>query len=190
MNSQKTTIAILAMLSVSLALADDFKTLDGKEYKAATVTRVEPDGVVVKSKAGISKVYFAELPQEVQRRFNYDPQQARTYSAHQAAAYSAIQKEQGQAQHQPQGTALEDQAGLNEQQPAVDTGAAGQGQRPTPFPRHTPRYTTALHQFPHTYAPTPVPSVVPMTRTTSNNPVHHAPAAASHPKPHEKKTHK
>ena len=40
MNPWKTTIAILAALSVSLALADDFKTNNGKEYKNATVTQV------------------------------------------------------------------------------------------------------------------------------------------------------
>jgi hypothetical protein len=37
------------MLSVSLALADDFKTINGKEYKDATVTRAEADGIVVKN---------------------------------------------------------------------------------------------------------------------------------------------
>jgi len=120
---------ILATLSAaSLALADEFKTVDGKEYKDAKVTHVEPDGIVVKTKSGISKLYFGELPQEVQRRYNYDPQQARAYSAEQAASYSAIQKDQEQAEHQPKGTAPQDQPGLNEQQPATNTGAAGQGQ--------------------------------------------------------------
>jgi hypothetical protein len=38
----------------------------------ATVSRVEPDGIVVKTKSGISKVYFVELPKEVQQRFGYD----------------------------------------------------------------------------------------------------------------------
>ena len=55
----------------SIALADDFKTTDGKEYKNVTVKRVEPDGIVLSSKSGISKVYFTELPKEVQQRFNY-----------------------------------------------------------------------------------------------------------------------
>lgn len=50
------------MLSASLALAEDFKTINGKEYKNATVSRIEPDGVVLKSKSGIAKVYFTELP--------------------------------------------------------------------------------------------------------------------------------
>ena len=31
----KTTLAIIAALSASIALADDFKTLDGKEHKDA-----------------------------------------------------------------------------------------------------------------------------------------------------------
>jgi hypothetical protein len=65
-------------------LADDFKTVAGKEYKNATVTQVEPDGIVVKSKSGISKIYFQELPKEVQQRFNYNPQQAAAFAGAQA----------------------------------------------------------------------------------------------------------
>jgi len=75
--------AILVVCFASIALADDFKTNDGKEYKNATVTRVEGDGIVVKTKGGISKLYFAELPADVRERFHYDPAQA---AAAQAAA--------------------------------------------------------------------------------------------------------
>ena len=32
----------------SLAFADDFKTISGKEYKSVTVSRVEPDEIVIK----------------------------------------------------------------------------------------------------------------------------------------------
>jgi hypothetical protein len=66
-------VSILAALSASLALAEDFKTTNGKEYKNATVTHVEPDGIVLKTKTGISKVYFTELPKEVQERFLPSP---------------------------------------------------------------------------------------------------------------------
>ena len=62
---------MLAVLSASLALAEDFKTINGKEYKNATVSRAEPDGVVLKSKSGITKVYFIELPRDVQERFHW-----------------------------------------------------------------------------------------------------------------------
>jgi len=66
-----TTIAILPLLSASLVLCDDFKTIGGKEYKNATVSHVEADGIVLRTKTGISKVYFAELPKDVQERFHY-----------------------------------------------------------------------------------------------------------------------
>jgi hypothetical protein len=55
----------------AVALADDLQTVNGKEYKNATVSRVEADGIVIKSKSGITKIYFTELPKEVQERFGY-----------------------------------------------------------------------------------------------------------------------
>ena len=69
----QTTLVTLAALAVSIALAEDFKTIKGKEYKDATIIRVEADGIVLRTKTGISKVYFIELPKEVQERFHYGP---------------------------------------------------------------------------------------------------------------------
>jgi hypothetical protein len=66
------SLAIMAALSASLVLAEDFKTINGKEYKNATVSHIEADGIVVKTKSGIAKIYFVELPKEVQARFGYD----------------------------------------------------------------------------------------------------------------------
>src|ERR1044071_2099636 len=65
------TLAILIVCFASIALADDFKTIAGKEYKNVTVSRVEADGIVIKGKSGISKVYFVELPKDVQDRFHH-----------------------------------------------------------------------------------------------------------------------
>jgi hypothetical protein len=56
MNHQKMRLIILAALLASIALTDDFKTINGKEYINATVSRVERDGIVVKTKSGISKI--------------------------------------------------------------------------------------------------------------------------------------
>src|SRR6266478_6989884 len=70
----------------SVVLADDFKTIDGKEYKNVTVRRVEPDGIVLTTSVGISKVYFTELPKDVQERFHYDPEKAAAANAAQQAA--------------------------------------------------------------------------------------------------------
>ena len=79
MKDWATTLAILPLLSASLALAEDFKTIKGKEYKDATISRVEADGIVLRTKMGISKVYFIELPKEVQERFL--PSRAKTVAA-------------------------------------------------------------------------------------------------------------
>jgi thiol-disulfide isomerase/thioredoxin len=76
-------VAFLILCFATVALADDFKTVQGKEYKNVTVSRVEPDGIVLKGKSGISKVYFVELPKEVQERFHYNAVIAAAYSAQQ-----------------------------------------------------------------------------------------------------------
>jgi thiol-disulfide isomerase/thioredoxin len=65
-------------------MADDFKTIEGKEYKNVTVSRIEPDGIVLRTKSGISKLYFVELPKEVQERFHYNVAIAAAYSAQQS----------------------------------------------------------------------------------------------------------
>jgi hypothetical protein len=71
MKKRTTTLAILALLPTTLALAEDFKTVSGKVYNDAAIIRVEADGIVLKTKTGISKVYFVELPKDVQERFHY-----------------------------------------------------------------------------------------------------------------------
>ena len=78
MTNWQATLAILAALSVSIALAEDFKTTNGKEYKDATITRVEGDGIVIRTKTGISKVYFTELSKDVQERFHPRPRPSPT----------------------------------------------------------------------------------------------------------------
>ena len=64
-------MAILPLLLATFARAEDFKTVTGKVYKDATVSRVETDGIELKTKTGISKVYFTELPPELQERFHW-----------------------------------------------------------------------------------------------------------------------
>src|SRR5436190_15065645 len=83
-------LTFLILCFASVAFADDFKAINGKEYKNVKVSRVEPDGIVLVSSSGISKVYFTELPKEVQERYQYDAAQAAAYSAEQTATQSAI----------------------------------------------------------------------------------------------------
>jgi hypothetical protein len=96
---RRETILVIAALYSSLALADDFKTIGGKEYKGATVSRVEADGIVLRTKSGISKVYFVELPKDVQERFHYHAAKA---NAEQNAAQEQLRKQQEAALRQRQ----------------------------------------------------------------------------------------
>ena len=113
-------LMFLVLPFISAVFADDFKTLNGKEYKDATVTRVEPDGIVVKTKSGVTKVYFAELPRDVQERFHYDSEKAASYSAEQAANYAAYQKQQEETRRQRADADAKNNAVLAEQQAATN----------------------------------------------------------------------
>ena len=93
---------ILLVCFASIALADDFKTIDGKEYKNVTVSKQEPDGItVMNKKAGVMvKLYFTELSKEVQERFHYDASKGDAYSAEQTAKLEALRKQQEKAQRE------------------------------------------------------------------------------------------
>src|SRR6266516_6010565 len=120
-------LTFLILCFASVVLADDFKVIDGKEYKNVTVRRVEPDGIVLISSSGISKVYFTELPKEVQARFHYDAAKSAAYSAQQTATQAAFQKQQEELQRK-----LAEEAQKNEQN-RLRTAAAFVPQRGQPI---------------------------------------------------------
>jgi chromosome segregation ATPase len=113
-------VSALIFSFASLGFSEDFKTVNGKEYKDATVTRVEPDGIVVKTKLGVTKVYFTELTKDVQERFHYDSEKAASYSAEQAANYTAYQKQQEETRRQQAEADARNNAALAEQQAATN----------------------------------------------------------------------
>jgi hypothetical protein len=78
----KTALVVSAALSMSLALADDFKTTDGNEYKNAKVSRVEPDGIVITFSGETIKIPFTKLSEELQRKYHYDPETAKSFAEH------------------------------------------------------------------------------------------------------------
>jgi hypothetical protein len=73
------SFVILIVCFASVAVAEDFKTINGKIYKDATISHVEADGIILRTKTGISKVYFIELPKDVRERFLPTP--AKTVAA-------------------------------------------------------------------------------------------------------------
>ena len=117
---QTKLFTILLLSFAAAALSEDFKTVNGKEYKDATVTRVYPDGIVVKTNSGITKVYFPELPKDVQERFHYDSEKAASYSAEQAANYTAYQRQQDGTQRQQQAADAKTEASVAAQRAATN----------------------------------------------------------------------
>ena len=133
--SKMKILTFLILCFASVAFADDFKAIDGKEYKNVTVSRVEPDGIVLKSSSGISKVYFTELPKEVQERFQYDPTQAAAYSAEQTTSQVAFQTQQAELRRKlaeeknRYWTGQEPAKNQEDKLPAPATVVAGRGQQ-------------------------------------------------------------
>ena len=117
---QTKLFTILLLSFAAAAFSEDFKTVNGKEYKDATITRVEPDGIVVKTTSGITKVYFTELPKDVQEHFHYDSEKAASYSAEQAGNYTAYQKQQEDIRRQQQDADAKNNAALAQQQAATN----------------------------------------------------------------------
>jgi hypothetical protein len=117
---QTKLFTILFLSFAAATLAEDFKTVNGKEYKDASITRVEPDGIVLKTNSGITKVYFTELPKDVQEHFHYDSEKAASYSAEQAANYTAYQKQQDETRRRQQDGDARNNAALAEQQAATN----------------------------------------------------------------------
>ena len=120
---------MLAALCTSLALADDFKTVDGKEYKNVKVSRVEPDGMVLITKSGISKVYFAELPKEVQERFHYDPQKAAEFTSQTKNGIDQALHERADANARAAETAAQLEANYRRRQAIIREQAAEQARK-------------------------------------------------------------
>ena len=81
---------VLAFVQSAAAL--DVTTNDGKTYKNATISRVEPDGIVIISKTGVIKLYFRELPKELQEKYGYDAAKAEAYTAAEAEKQRQLQE--------------------------------------------------------------------------------------------------
>lgn len=88
----KTILAAVLVCVVSMVShAEDFKLVNGKEYKGVTVSRVEPDGIMIATDAGVEKLRFVELEATIQKKYGYDPKKALAFAA--AAQNAAIERQ-------------------------------------------------------------------------------------------------
>jgi chromosome segregation ATPase len=74
-------------------------TLIGQTFQNCQLLKVEADGITFSHSQGITKVIYANLPPDLQKRFGYDPHQAAALSE----AQIRYQEELRQANDQAQG---------------------------------------------------------------------------------------
>lgn len=79
----------------------DIRTSSGEIYKNCKVTKAEPDGITIFHSKGVAKIPFANLSQDYQRQFNYNPSNSAAYAEAQAKqnaeAWKRIEKERVEA---------------------------------------------------------------------------------------------
>src|SRR5204863_9011249 len=68
---------------------NELKLETGTVLKAATVLRVDPDGLHIAHHDGVSKVKFENLPEDVQKQFAFDREEAEKFRAEKEAAQEA-----------------------------------------------------------------------------------------------------
>jgi hypothetical protein len=119
-------VLAMVMATLQFMVADDFKTVDGKEYKNAKVSRVEPDGIVITFSGGIVKILFTELSPEIQTRYGYDPKAAAEFTQESIAQRQALNvelqraKEKAEAARAEQFSAARDDQQIRQAAQAAD----------------------------------------------------------------------
>ena len=92
----KTSLSVILVLVFATfpAWAEDW-TVNGNTYHNVTVTKVDSDKVHITYDGGIGSVNLADLPADLQKRFNYDPAKAK--AAEQAEAERQAESDQERA---------------------------------------------------------------------------------------------
>jgi len=84
---KKMSLLILSLtLTISLSWAGDgegavttLTTVNGQRFEGVEVLKQDPDGLLFRHSKGMAKVPFADLSEEVQKRFNYKPEAAAAF---------------------------------------------------------------------------------------------------------------
>lgn len=96
----KVICVIAAACFPFIAHAEEIKLANGQIVKG-DISRVEPDGLVVMTDEGITKVLFRDLPKDAAARYGYNPQAEQRYQSQRAvnSAVMAKQKARDQARY-------------------------------------------------------------------------------------------
>jgi hypothetical protein len=105
MQSKHLIVVGVVTLCTALGAAetDSIATRNGITYTNAIIQRVDPDGVVIEyipqpGSIGIAKLKFANLSDELRKRYNYNPTDAVTFEQNQAAGIARWQEQIAQGE--------------------------------------------------------------------------------------------
>ena len=105
MSLRTVTLILTILLAVRVCFALDITTRKGVTYKQATVAKVEPDGIRITHAEGAAKIPFEDLPDVLQRQYNYDPAKVAAYHKQIDDAREAVAAKAAEEQRQRQETA-------------------------------------------------------------------------------------
>jgi hypothetical protein len=74
-------IVIALILTAAFLRADDITTIRGEKFTNVSISRVEPDGIVVIKSDGIVKIPFTDLSPELRAKYGYDPKKAAQFKS-------------------------------------------------------------------------------------------------------------
>lgn len=98
-----------------MAFAEDFSLANGQVVKG-DLSRVEPDGLVLVTDAGIEKISFLLLSDEIRKRYGFDLKKAEAFRAEQAASrqqaarVDALQQKEPSLEEQQRRVKIESEA--------------------------------------------------------------------------------
>ena len=82
--------ALMVMIGAMVAQADSTLTVGGVIYTNAVFGAVTPYAVTIKHSTGVAEVPLSELPDDLQKRFGYDPEKAQVYLQESTARQAAL----------------------------------------------------------------------------------------------------
>lgn len=90
--------AVALCATLDAAETNSITTRDGITYTNAVIQRADPNGIVIEyvprpGSVGIAKLKFANLPEEIQRRYNYNATDAQIFEQNQSAGIARRQEE-------------------------------------------------------------------------------------------------
>lgn len=71
---------ILTLCATSTTFGDIITNKSGQVYNVKKIVRTEPDGITVMHDTGLVKLFFWELPEDIQAKYGYNPATASKYN--------------------------------------------------------------------------------------------------------------